>query len=134
MPERLLRTGVVLRLPSSHPRDEALPFSPPTPDRIDVEVQVFAELQHEGRTHRIGGSFDGGTLDRTADPTALISLAQTAREIHLGDLFGDVRIGGCDVTRFEFYAAPFRIELSGELNDEFATVWERRAPTPTCCS
>ena len=33
-----------------------------------------------------------------------------------------------DLTRFEFYAAPFRIELAGDLRDRLARAWEGRDP------
>ncbi len=52
------------------------------------------------------------------DPTSeLLRIAQEARELHLGDLLGDLRIGGYAITRFDFHAAPFRIELSPDLRD-----------------
>lgn len=137
MTERLLRTGVALRLPSSHPGEEDLQSSRPAsnqvkavPDQVEVEIQVFADLQDERGTHRVAGPVDGATVDRTADPTTgLIHLAQEARDLHLGDLLGDVRIRGCNVTRFELYFVPFHIELSSELNDEFARVWNGRRPS-----
>jgi hypothetical protein len=54
--------------------------------------------------------------------------ARDARDTHLGDLLGDLRIGGCDVTRFEFHAAPCHIELADELYDLLAASWREHPP------
>lgn len=115
MAERLLGTGVELRLL----RDEGGWLGlVGQEDRLEarrledllesgrgvlVETQVFVDLEDGGRR-----------LD--------------ARDGHLGDLLGDLRIGGSDTTRWEFYAAPFRIELGDDLRERLRGSWEGREP------
>jgi ATPase subunit of ABC transporter with duplicated ATPase domains len=41
---------------------------------------------------------------------------------------GDLRIGGSETTRWEFYAAPFRIELADDLRERLRMSWEDREP------
>jgi hypothetical protein len=43
--------------------------------------------------------------------------------MNLGPAFGDARIAGADVTRFECYSAPFRIELGADLRAILAGTW-----------
>jgi hypothetical protein len=130
MAEQLLATGVELRLPSRQPDEpEDPPAVDPKTGEVFVETQVFAELDDDGRRFRIGGTIHGGTsVSPAADPTStLLRIAKEARS-HLGDLLGDLRIGGCDVTRFEFHATPHRIELASDLRDRLATSWHERPP------
>ena len=47
---------------------------------------------------------------------------------HLGDALGDLRIAGEEVTRFEVYAAPFRIELTPGLMKLLSGRWDERDP------
>jgi hypothetical protein len=56
-------------------------------------------------------------------------IALHAREDQFGELLGDLRIGDdMDVTRWEFNAAPFRIELSPRLRERLAGTWQGREP------
>jgi hypothetical protein len=130
MPERLLGTGVTLRVPRCHAGDPKDPLSRDAKSGdLRVEIQVFAELEDGPRPYRIGGSLDRASVSSTADPTKeLVALAHEAREVHLGNLLGDLRSGGCDITRFEFYSSPFRIELSPDLREAFRGVWKERPP------
>jgi ABC-type Fe3+/spermidine/putrescine transport system ATPase subunit len=41
---------------------------------------------------------------------------------------GDLRIGGSETTRWEFHAAPFRIELADDLRERLRMSWEDREP------
>ena len=63
------------------------------------------------------------------DPTTdLLELAQHQRDANLGVLLGDLRRAGYDVTRWEFYASLFRIELSDELREQLSGHWKEREP------
>ena len=57
--------------------------------------------------------------------TQLVEQAMQQRDGNLGNLVGDLRMNGIDVTRWEVYAAPFRIELHPDLLDG---TWRERAP------
>ncbi len=94
------------------------------------EAQVFAELEDDGERYRVGGTSRVGTAVPLCDDptTALVRIAQRAREDHLGDLLGDLRRGGCDATRFEFYATPFHIELADDLRECLVASWQERPP------
>ena len=87
-------------------------------------------MEDDGRSYRVGGTTSWGSgLTSDSDPTsALVQIAYEARERHLGDLLGDMRIGDCDVTRFEFYAAPFHIELAEPLRELLEPAWRERPP------
>ena len=103
MAEQLLGTGVELRLPSRWPDDlEDPPAVEPKTGQVFVEVQVFADLEDDGEHVRVGGAVGRGeSVSAAADPTSeLLRIAHDARDTHLGDLLGDLRIGGCHVTRF----------------------------------
>jgi hypothetical protein len=130
MAETLLRTGVELRLPQTLPDGAPGRLLPQKPGEVMIEVQVFAELEEDGAHQRIGGtSATGKVVPLSDDPTkALTQIAQEAREMHLGDLLGDLRRSGCDVTRFEFYATPFKIELAEDLRQRLAGSWRERPP------
>lgn len=120
-----------MRLPRRFPDERE---DPPDLDEktgeLIIEVQVFADLEDSGRRYRVGGTVQRGPLvPLSEDPTtALVHIADEARQTHLGDLLGDLRTAGCDVTRFEFYAAPFRIELADDLRDRLADSWRDRPP------
>lgn len=47
---------------------------------------------------------------------------------HLGDVLGDLRIAGEDVTLFEVYTAPFRIELTPGFMKLRSGRWDERDP------
>lgn len=131
MAERLLSTGVELRLPTRWPdKGEVPPAVDERTGEVFVEAHVFAEMEDSGRRYRVGGSVAGGeTLPLGEDPTTtLVRIAHEARELSLGDLLGDLRIGGCDLTRFEFYAAPFQIELAADLRERLTGSWRERSP------
>jgi hypothetical protein len=47
----------------------------------------------------------------------------------MGPLYGDlVRDDGPDLTRWEFYSAPFHIELADDLRAHLAGTWRGRDP------
>ena len=135
MAERVLGTGVELRLPCDNWDEDTLRQVRGTSDGLVVEAQVFVDVEDDGRRFRVGGTTGlgaGMTVPTDADPTtALVQAAYETREMHLGDLLGHMRRGNCDVTRFEFYAAPFRIELADDLREALADAWKGRAPRPT---
>ena len=123
-------TGVELRLPSLSERDEQ--HAVPPAREIPVVAQVFAEVEDGARRYRVGGTTvlsAGFGIAPGSDPTtALVRIAHETREEHLGELLGEIRMGGCDVTRFEFYAAPFKIELAAPLREALAGSWRDRPP------
>lgn len=93
---------------------------------------VFADLEGDGRRFRMGGSFGGEYLvPLDQDPTsALLEIAERGRDSgNLGCLFGDLKIGDSDVTRFEFRAAPSKIELSAHLHRALRGAWKQREPS-----
>jgi len=131
MAERLLGTGVELRLPSRWPAEHEDPAAvDPKTRKVFIEVQAFAELDDDGRHVRVGGSVGhGSSVSPATDPTTeLLRIAHDARDAHLGDLLGDLRIGGLDITRFAFHAAPFRIELGDSLRERLADSWHEHPP------
>ena len=99
-----------------------------------VGWHVFADLDDEGRAFRVGGSWGMERPIRLdEDPTsALLAIVEEER-CHLGNLFGDLRMGTMDVTRWEFYAAPFKVELSPGLQDRLAGAWRGRPPFREPC-
>lgn len=78
----------------------------------------------------MGGQVSCGAEIRSeGDPTtALLRVANAAREVGLGGVLGDLRRTGMDITRWEFYSAPFRIELAEELRERLLASWQERPP------
>jgi hypothetical protein len=72
MAERLLGTGVELRLPSRWADElEDPPAVDPKSGVVFIEVQVFAELEDDGRRFRVGGTVErGDSVSAAADPTS----------------------------------------------------------------
>ena len=118
-------TGIRILLREEMPRDgvpdsEDFPSDPPSPgeraeqkayergELIYVGWHVFADLEEDGRRFRVGGSWGW--------------------ERHLGDLLGDLRIGDMNITRWGFYAAPFKIELSPMLQERLVAAWRGNPP------
>src|SRR4051794_5602024 len=131
MAEVLLGTGVEVRLPRRWFDESDDPsVDDEKTNEVFVEFAVFADLEEDGCRYRMGGTVGrGDAVSLSDDPTtALLKIAQEARELHLGDLLGDLRIGGCDLTRFEFYAAPFHVELDQDLRERLVGSWRGRAP------
>jgi hypothetical protein len=67
------------------------------------------------------------------DPTSsLRRIVARCREGRLMDLLGDLKRGGemLEMTRWEFYAAPFSIELSEGPRERLAGAWKDRPPRP----
>jgi hypothetical protein len=96
-----------------------------------VSAEVWVEAERDGVRSRYGGQTAFGGLVLGDDPTKrLIELALQQRELNLGTAFGDARIAGADVTRFECSAAPFRVELDDRLRAVLAGTWDERDPRP----
>ena len=91
---------------------------------VVIKAQVFVDVKANGRVERVSGTQwwpQEIWLDR--DPTnQLIERAYDGR-FHLGDLYGDLWITGSGPSRWEFYAAPFRVELSAELREILRDRW-----------
>ena len=131
MADLLLGTGAELRLPRRALDETEDPAAmDEKANEIFVEVQVFADLEEDERRYRVGGTVRrGDAVSLSGDPTtSLLEIAHDARETHLGDLLGDLRISGSDLTRFEFYAAPFHIELAEDLRERLQGSWRGRPP------
>jgi hypothetical protein len=98
---------------------------------VEVTAEVWAEVVREAATEpeRVGGNFMYGDVVLREDPTRRrTELAYAQRELNLGSILGDLRIGGADITRFEYYAAPLRIELDSELRELLSGTWDERDP------
>jgi hypothetical protein len=120
MPDGVVQTGVTLRCAAE---------AEATGGALEVTAEVWADIEQEGERFRVGGNFMGGELAAREDPTrSLIDLAYEQRDLNLGCILGDLRIGGADVTRFECYAAPFRVELDDGLRAALAGRWDERDP------
>ena len=131
MAEVLLGTGVELRLPRrAFDESEDPPAVDEETSEVFVEVEVFADLEEHGRRYRMGGTVGrGAAVSLSGDPTtSLLEIAHDARELQLGNLLGDLRISGSDLTRFEFYAAPFHVELAHDLRKRLEGSWRGRPP------
>jgi hypothetical protein len=131
MSEVLLGTGVELRLPRrAFGESEDPPDVDERTNEVFVEAEVFAEFGEDGHRSRFGGIVrSGGAVSLSGDPTtSLLEFAHLARELDLGDLLGDLRIRGSDLTRFEFYAAPFHVDLAQDLRERLEGSWRGRAP------
>jgi hypothetical protein len=143
IPARIIVTGVELILEEEFeippdPPELAAPFSLTPEDRairqrvergevIEVRAQEFVDFETgEGRVRWRGGSL-GLPIDVTRDPTVeLLALAQG--DVRENGPFGDLRRSGFDVTRWEYYAAPHRLELSEHLRERLAGAWKERPP------
>jgi hypothetical protein len=127
--ERVVGTGVELSLVSADAY-EALERGSVLGD-VAIEAQLFTDVDDDGRRYRVGGGTvrsGGWVLPAASDPTTvLVAIAKEMRE-YLGDLLGDMKRGGCDVTRFEFYASPFHIELDEALQEALRKRWKERPP------
>jgi hypothetical protein len=120
MPDRVVQAGVTLRCETAEP----VPGGP-----LEVSAEVWVEVECDGERFRTGGQTALGELVLGEDPTTpLIELALDQRETNLGDAFGDARIAGADVTRFEVYSAPFRVVLDEGLRAVLAGTWRERDP------
>jgi hypothetical protein len=131
---RVLGTGVELdvepegaawhpRLVRERRRAEAL-------GEVRVQVVGFATVEYEGRVEREGGFPQTvGSVPVDKEPTRrLLEIAYAYRDEHSGDLLGDLRRGDLDVIPWEFYAAPFAIELGDTLRERLSGSWQRRDP------
>jgi hypothetical protein len=120
VPDRVVQTGVTLRCEAPEPAHR---------QELGISAEVWVEVERDGVRSRHGGQTAFGELVLGEDPTKpLIELALQQRELNLGTAFGDARIAGADVTRFECYAAPFRVELDDELRVVLGGTWEERDP------
>jgi len=133
---RVVATGVELRL-----ADEPIEYEPLTPEErgerervargelVEVRASLFVEIEEDdgGRSVIQGWSPATARIDLTSDPTsALVQLARDARDED--DLLGDV-LRDEDLTRFEYHAAPHRIELAPDLRERLeAANWRDRPP------
>jgi hypothetical protein len=144
MAARLVGTGVELMLFEEAPFHDELDWPYPgdaTPEDHAIAARVeagtvvrtarrlFVELEEDGRRFPWAGGWSSGPdVDIGSDPTSvLVAAAYDARE-DLGQTLLDFHRHGDDVTRFELYAAPFRIVLSEGLQKRLATSWKRRPP------
>jgi hypothetical protein len=132
---RLLGTGVELRLEDE---DEAPLRDPHGSPRADdrqaqrVGAQTFVEVEDGQRREKWPGAT--GFYDLPSDDedltNGLLMIAHTERDLNLGGLLGDLRREGHDITRWEVYSLPFRIELTPRLRARLAGAWRERDPRP----
>ena len=142
----LVGTGVELRLEGEEEQEllagvpSRLTFMASRVDRAEkawesadrrLEAQTFAEVASDRpqleRWPGARGYYD--LPDLRQDPTrALLDAATSEREANLGGLLGELRSQGYDVTRWEFWALPFRVELSLRLRQLLMASWLERPP------
>lgn len=99
---------------------------------VFVSWHVFADLEDEGRRFRVGGSFGGHSAIRLdEDPTtALLGVVENALDSgNLENLLDDLKLGDMNVTDFEFFAVPSKIEMSSKLHRALRGTWREREPT-----
>jgi hypothetical protein len=142
--EILRATGIRLFLASELPvLTMPQPLSPETPEQraehqaekrgeiVFVATGAFADLEDEGRRYRFWSNFMGERPVRLDDdPTSqLVAIAEESRDDLRYNVQHDLRIGGdMDLTRWEFYSAPFTVELSVRLREGLAATWKERVP------
>lgn len=96
-------------------------------EMIEVRAQEFVDFETADGRMRFRGSSFGSAIDVTTDPTIeLLELGQG--EVRLNGPFSDLRRCDFDVTRWEYYAAPHRLELSDRLRERLAGTWKGRDP------
>src|SRR5256885_7311209 len=127
---RLLATGVELRV-SREPvlgdnpvHERRLRAAEAAGEVVYVDAGTFAELEVDGGLERIGGAQSlGNEVALGRDPTSrLLEIAEMAREV--GDALSHLRIAGFKISRWEFYAAPSRLELEAELAARLEGSWD----------
>lgn len=90
--------------------------------------ELFVEVVEHSSLVRQGGPLSSAVIDIPADPTYPLARLAYDFRLDLGVIVGDLRMAGDDVTRFEVYAAPFRIQLTDRLAHHFAGRWRYRDP------
>ena len=133
---RLLGTGVELRLSSDlllgdNPLHERqLRAAEAAGEFVLVDAGTFAEIEVDGEVHRIGGAQSiGNQVGLGADPTSqLLEIAERVRE--LGDALSHLRIAGFRISRWDFHAAPARLELEPELAARLQDSWKEPPSSP----
>lgn len=142
MAERVRATGVRLflagevfsadeRLRPSTPEERADRQAEQRGEVVFVAIGGFCDCEDDGRRFRFWGSFGGEwpvRVDR--DPASeLLEVVESEKENHLFDLEHDLMYGNeGETTRWEFFSAPFSIELSDRLRERLAGAWKRREP------
>jgi len=143
MAERLRATGVRLFLVSELPAFASDRPRPETPearaerqaeesgDLVFVAVGGFCDCEDECRRYRFWGDFVAESpirIDR--DPTSeLVAVAREWAPDRLDNIEFDLMYGGeGELTRWEFFSAPFSIELSDRLRERLAGSWKDREP------
>jgi hypothetical protein len=80
-------------------------------------LQVWAELKSDGAVHRLGGTAWGPLeIPLDSDPTKqVIDAAYEGRNRHFGDLYGHLAMGSEDLSQWDLYSAPFRVEIADNM-------------------
>lgn len=141
---QIFGTGVDLRLEGEQAGEERTGHAPTLTDLGTrghpaaaeagggrVEAQCFVSVRAgNGRIDRWHGStgYYGGPPVRTDPTSALLEVAMSERANNLGGILGDLRREGYDITRWEFWALPFRIDLSAGLRASLTGRWKERDP------
>jgi hypothetical protein len=117
--ERVVGTGIELSLVSADAYNALERGS--VPGDFAIEAQLFTDVDDDGRRYRVGGSTvrsgGWGYCQPVLTPRRCWSRSRKEMREDSGDLLGDMKRGGCDLTRFEFYASPFHIELDEALQE-----------------
>jgi len=127
---RLLGTGVELRL-SREPllgdnplHERQLRAAEAAGEFVLVDAGTFAEIEVDGEVDRMGGAQSlGNRVELDRDPTKqLLEIADRVREY--GDALSHLRIAGLWISRWDFSAAPARLELEPELAARLQGSWK----------
>jgi hypothetical protein len=143
MTERLRATGVRLflvgelsffaegRPAPSTPEERANRDSEERGEVVFIALGAFCDLDDDGREFRFWGDFVAERAIRTdRDPTSeLLAVVKEWAEDRLYNIEYDLMYGNDGaITRWEFFSAPFAIELSEGLRTRLANSWKDREP------
>jgi hypothetical protein len=82
----------------------------------ELTMQVFADLKDGDEQFRVGGPMLMTEFVPGENVTSqLLEETRFVRDNNLGDVLGDLRRNHIRVSRWDFYAAPFHVELDDEL-------------------
>jgi hypothetical protein len=94
-----------------------------------VRARAFVDLEFDDGRQRWHGNERHVSVELDRDPTNQLMDVVDDERRDLLNLYADIAHGGdIDVTRWEFYGAPFHINLSKELEARLAGAWQPRPP------
>jgi hypothetical protein len=95
---------------------------------VVVQSKVLIDLVIDGEAQRWDYPDHVTPVELDRDPTNQLMEMVDFERTNLLNLWADLAHGGTyDVTRWEFYGAPFHIELDSELAQRLTDAWEPAA-------